>query len=565
MTGQRRGGQVLVLFALMLVALLGMAALAIDVSSVLLEQRFERSMADAAALAGASDMYREGSNSVGDPEELNARRHAMQNLMDELSPTFVAGDPLPTCSGQAPPYNNDIVNCPVPGSPYYVSVFAPAPSCLTGGCDALRSVQVTVRNPAHELTFARLFGQSEWNLAITSVAERNRGTNYSFVTLRPPKPSRRNDPGCSPNCDANDDDIGLDGSGTTLTVLGDMATNTNMILTNGSTVALPEPGSVVDRYDAYKGWSGSPADRQISQPVPDPNYPIPATIPATTAYAAVTYTGNQTAGSAAAAMTPALCKEEVRKIPASYSSLPVPVTEAGVDAGSVVCLKPGRYTYTGGLGGYTAAVKTLIFSSGVYFLEKGLHPGNNMQLLGGYEAGMPGVALVFESRCTGSGGACEFSGNALDVLLLNAGNAYPSGTGTPATAAVNWDGALVQTTARIPAPMTLVVKKNAACYVALTDPCDVNVGQWRQLSLPGGSSSFVFGVQYAPTDNIFITGGSAGEGFLGQIWAWTVKYSGGTEINLVGAQNPEPGVLRIATACSPGAACTNPEATVVIP
>jgi hypothetical protein len=557
---ERARGQVLVLFALILIVLLGMAALAIDISGAYAEVRYERSAADSASLAGASDAYRQASDSVGPPEYQNARTHAMLNLMNELDPSYVPGNGpgygLPTCAGQNPPYANNIVNCPVVGTPYYVSIFAPAPSCASGGCDSLRSVQVTVRTPKHGLSFARLFGQAEWNLPVTSVAERNRGTNYSFVTLRPPQPSRAHT-ACYPDCDSNEDDIGLDGSGTTLTVRGDFGTNTNMVLTNGATVSLPDPGSVVDRYDAYKAWSGLPPDRQIPKPIEDPKYPIP--VPPTDA--AMIY-----ADAAAAHMTAALCKTEVGKVQVNYGSLPVPVTAAGVDAGTIVCLKPGLYNYTPGTGTDYSSVKTMIFSPGVYFFDEGLKPGNNLQLLGGYEAGMPGVALVFQAQClTGSAAGCEFIGNSLDVLALNAGAAYPSGSGSSATAAVNWDGALVMTTDRVPLPMTLIVRKNPACYVAAIDPCNVNVSQYRQLTLPGGSSNFVFGVQYAATDNVFITGGSAGNGFLGQIWAWTVKYSGGTHINLIGAQNTEPGVLRIATACSPGAACTNPEAVAPIP
>lgn len=559
---ERARGQILVMFALVLIVLLGMAALAIDISGAYAEVRHERSAADSAALSGASDTYRQGSSTVGAPEWQNARTRAMLNLMNELDPSFVAdtgpGYGLPTCAGQSSPYANDIVNCPVAGTPYYVSISAPALTCKTiGGCDPQRSVQVTVRAPKHGLSFARLFGQAEWNLPVTSVAERNRGTNYSFVTLRPPKPSRANTPLCSPNCDSNDNDIGLDGSGTLLTVLGDMGTNTNMVLTNGATVSLPDPGSVVDRYDAYKAWVGLPPDRQIPQPVQDPNYPIPA--PPTAA--AMIY-----ANAAAAHMTAALCKIEVGKVQVSYGSLPVPVNAAGVDAGTIVCLKPGLYNYTPGTGTDYSSVKTIIFSPGVYFFDEGLKPGNNLQLVGGYEAGMPGVALVFQAQClTGSAAGCEFIGNSLDVLTLNAGAAYPSGSGSTATAAVNWDGALVKTTDRVPLPMTLIVRKNPACYVAAIDPCNVNVSQYRQLTLPGGSTNFVFGVQYAATDNVFITGGSAGDGFLGQIWAWTVKYSGGTHINLIGAQNTEPGVLRIATRCSPGEPCTNPEAFAPIP
>lgn len=545
---EKSRGQALVLFALMLIALLGMAALAIDISAAYAELRHERAAADSAALAGASDNYRVGSTTVDNTEWTRARTHAMQNLIDELDPNYVAGGALPTCAGQSAPYANNVVNCQLPGTRYYVSILAPAPSCTPGACDPARSVQVTVRSPRHGLTFARLFGQAQWNLPVTSVAERDRGTNYSFVTLRPPKPRSHG------GTDQNEDDVSLAGVNTELVVRGDMGTNTNMVLTNGATVTLLDSGSFVDRYDTYKAWVGPPPDNQIPQPIPDPNYPIPVA----PTDAALIY-----ADAAGAHMTAALCKAEVAKVNVNYSSLPVPVDDAGVDAGTVVCLKPGRYDYAPGGPSYSA-VRTMIFSPGVYFFYEGLKPGNNNQLVGGYEAGMPGVAFVFKDRCAGGGG-CEFAGNTVDILALNAGAAYPSGTGTAATAAVNWDSTLVETTGPVPLPMTLVVEKNPACFVAIIDPCDVSVSQYRQLNLPGSGSMFVFGVQYAATDNVFITGGSGSNGYLGQMWSWTVTYTGGSIINLIGANNTEPGVLRIATPCSPGAPCTNPEAAAPIP
>jgi hypothetical protein len=115
--------------------------------------------------------------------------------------------------------------------------------------------------------------------------------------------------------------------------------------------------------------------------------------------------------------------------------------------------------------------------------------------------------------------------------------------------------------------MTLIVQKDPACVVAPTESteCAQHANQNKQLNLPGSGSLFVFGVQYAATDNVRISGGSGSNGFLGQIWAWTVQYTGGSNINLIGAQDPSPGVLRLAVACSPSAVCTNPEATVPIP
>ena len=168
----------------------------------------------------------------------------------------------------------------------------------------------TVRNPTHDLSFSRLFGQAQWNLSVTSIAERNRGTNYAFVTLRPPKPSRASSPWCAPNCDANDEDILLDGTNTRLTVLGDMGTNTNMDLKAGATVVLSDPTAKVDHYDAYKLWSGPPPDRQIPQPVPDPNYVIPP---------APTDASRIFADSTTAHMNATDCATEVAKVPGSYA------------------------------------------------------------------------------------------------------------------------------------------------------------------------------------------------------------------------------------------------------
>lgn len=559
MAASRQRGQVLVLFTLTLIALLGMAALAIDIAGVYVEQRTERVVADSSALAGAQDNWRDGSMVVGPPEWQRARTDAMQNLVDELTP----GAALPDCSvGGSPPYAADVVNCPLSGTPYYVSVYAPAPSCATGACDAIRSVQVTVRNPKHGLTFARLFGQSAWNLAITSVAERSLGTNYVFVTLRPPDPSRSNSGACAPNCDNNEKNIFLDGTNTKLTVVnGDMGTNTNMTLTNGATVSVPA-GSFVDRYDAYQNWTAPPPGKQISTPIDDPNYPVPL-VPDPALRPDLIYATN-----AAGQMTAADCATEVaNNVPSTYKNANLSAT--GASSGSVICFKPGEYTDPQHKVGsqLNASVTAMVFTPGVYFFDGGLQPGNNVEVVGGYQGNSPGVAFVFPRACSPS---CSFAGNSADLIALNAGDAYtgnptnPVGAGNAATAAVNWDGTRVETTSKVPLPMTLIVRPDPLCVVALTDSCP-DENQNKQLNLPGSGSLLAFGVQYAPTDNVSISGGSGSNGYLGQIWAWTVQYTGGSNINLAGAGTPKPGVLRLATACSPGAPCTNPEAGAPLP
>jgi hypothetical protein len=74
--------------------------------------------------------------------------------------------------------------------------------------------------------------------------------------------------------------------------------------------------------------------------------------------------------------------------------------------------------------------------------------------------------------------------------------------------------------------------------------------------MAGGGSLALEGVQYAPTDNVEISGGSTGTGQVGQIISWTLKYSGGTHINQEGPATEGPGTLRLDAACTvPGTPC----------
>ena len=64
------------------------------------------------------------------------------------------------------------------------------------------------------------------------------------------------------------------------------------------------------------------------------------------------------------------------------------------------------------------------------------------------------------------------------------------------------------------------------------------------------------GVQYGPTDNMAISGNSSSTGRVGQLWAWTLKYSGGIQVNQEGIASQGPGMLRLDAACTaPGTPC----------
>ena len=79
------------------------------------------------------------------------------------------------------------------------------------------------------------------------------------------------------------------------------------------------------------------------------------------------------------------------------------------------------------------------------------------------------------------------------------------------------------------------------------------------MDLSGGSAIYLAGVQYGATDNMSIAGNSTSGGYIGQIVAWTVFYTGGSEIRQEGPSGPQPGILRLDASCTaPGTPCVSP-------
>lgn len=536
-------GQVLILVAFGMIAFLGITGLVIDIGAAYSEQRHQRSVADAAALAGVQDVQRPDSRAVDNTEWTEGRTRAMENLVNQLNP----GGSLPDCpaSGGSAPYAANVVNCRLGATPYYVSVLAPSPSCATGGCDRDRSVQVTVRVPKFGLAFARLppFNQLDWNVAATSVAELTYRASYNLVVLRPPKPSRANRPECSPDCDSNEDNVFIDGENTQLRLSGDLGTNTNITLAQGSIVV--PPGRYGYHYDAYVNWTGDPQPKRLSSPIEDPNYPIPSQTVGTPPAPFTTE---------AAARDTLGCATERALVQPSYGIDPTWSTD------DVRCYKPGIYDFKLVS---EAQVKAMILEPGVYFFNRGLDVGSGVILVGGYEPNSPGVALVFPSG-TGCSPPCAFTAQSAGLVALNAGSAHPTiASGSPATAAEHWTGTRIQTDGDPPVLMTIIVNKDPRCVVGTTEPTDCPSN--TQLSLPGGGNIYLTGIQYAASDNSTVRGGSGTNGYIGQLITWTVHFTGGSIVNLTHAGEEEPGIYRIATPCSPGADCTNPEARAALP
>lgn len=578
-------GQVLPIFALFLVVLFGFAALAIDVSGALSARRFYRSAADGAALAGAQDLQVVGSRKVTSVERIRARQHAMSHLLTELG---ISGTLPPACSNGAlapPPPDKDVPDtCVLPGTNYHVSIKAGTATGPTAiacqGCDPARSVQVGLRNSNYELSFARLFGQSSWNVGVNSVAGLAFAKSYALMTLRPPK---KNGSTFLVN------DIALNSTNTIVDIHnGDVGSNANMDYAGGSAAVNIDDGYGMYYFDPnfapqwYPNPPHPPAQlvQQIPTLIPDPNYTYPAM--------------RGINGSATCFSGPPGSNCAPTFHDASDSSCGVPganpactradldPTACGVEAtylqtgayasfmatqplAKVFCYQPGIYDPSSNSKRFTVANgNVVLLMPGAYYFKSpygGLDI--NGRLLGGYRPSNPGVALMFD-ECNSQ---CTFSGNSAPTIALNAGTKFPRGTpGLGAQAAIDWDNQPVQTSGPgSPTPailMTLLVIKDTTCYVPTSPPfqepagCDPGSPTNFTMNIAGGGQLDVEGVQYMPTDNVAISGSSDGKGTVGQIIAWTVTYSGSTKINQDGVGSQGPGTLRLDAACTaPGTPC----------
>jgi Flp pilus assembly protein TadG len=564
----RQRGQVLPLFALMIVALFAVAGLAVDISSGYSARQGYRTAADAASLAGAQNLQSGTTRAVSATDRENARRDALRSLVNEFGATGTTGscDPLNAVV--------QINDCQLDGTPLRVSVKTPSPTCVT--CDKNHAVQVTVSNPTFQLSFARILGIDHWNVASTSVAGLAYAKSYALQTLRPPKKN---------GATFLINDIEIDGGSVVNVQHGDVGSNANMDYGSGSMNIDPDYGMFYfDPFNTGPEWSGPPSPpaqivEKLTDLMTDPGYVYPAmrgirgsaTCPTAPANCAPTFTDARTSTCGApdptlpctnALQDPTGCGVEATYLQTSaYSSF---MGTQPLD--KVYCYKPGIYdpssnskALTGGSG------DVVVLMPGAYYF-KSPYGGLNINgwLVGGYRPSpATGVVLMFD-ECSNQ---CNFVGNSARTIALNAGNKFPPGTGgTAADAAHDWDDKPVQTSgASSPTPpllMTLMVNRDTDCLVptppAWQEPpgCDPGTHN-KTINIAGGGSLALEGVQYLPTDNVEIHGGSAGYGQVGQIVAYTLFYSGGTHINQQGPATQGPGTLRLDAACTaPGTPCT---------
>ena len=288
----RRGdprGQVLVLFALMLVVLLLVSALAVDYGGWLVTKRNYQNVSDAAALAGAQQLTRPLSNACpsGQTKNFCARQAAWESVKATLG--FTALNPAAQAAGpggfNAPYVENDY-------SVWVASPPADAGNAYLGHVSGPGNVYVRVEHAgASYLSRIASIGK---NVTAWSTAGRF-PANFAVIGM------------CSPtsvtaNCLAGDANIKLDGNNTNLIVgTGDLGTNRwTKVGGNNSGVALgADSNAYMQLFDTC--WANSSNQCQLwgynspnidysttrsaiplGAPIPDPAYAAPATGATTT-------------------------------------------------------------------------------------------------------------------------------------------------------------------------------------------------------------------------------------------------------------------------------------------
>jgi hypothetical protein len=510
-------GQVLPLVALMMVVLLGVAGLAIDVSRKYSDIRYDRSAADAASLAGAQDLQGT-TRAVTSAQQTAARGHAIDSLKAEFGGTG---------NGSCDPAAN-IIDCPLPGTRYRISIRTPALACGRQGtsiCDPFHSVQVTVRDPAFNTSFARVLGQTTWDVGVTSVAGLSFAAKYAVVTLQAPDP--RNN-----GTDANlNKDMVVNGNNTVLNILtGDIGTNTSATTTNAGRIILAD-GYYIDHYDDLSvvglTWSqvnGSPLGQQIPSKVQDPAYMYPSF-----AGAPPTFPAAPTFATQAAGVTPCTGSG----FPTSYGTL----------LNTAVCYMPGIYTDNQGFR-LLSNTDVAYLMPGAYSFPSGMTIHGS--LLGGLISNQPGVVVVVPQT------QAIDANNAVNVIL-NAGDFSCSTDPCRASAAIDFAGQPVKTTDGL--ALTIEVTRDNSCFNG-TDPYDdanshgCNVTGNTTVGLAGSGTIGIGGVIYGPSDNMRINGNSSQRGFVGQIISWSVTYTGGSTLDQSYPGPQGAGILRIDPACS---------------
>jgi len=460
-------GQVLVLFALFLVVLVGAAGLAVDYSSWLVARRNYQNVADQAALAGAPWLAKgamqaacSGSGLIA--KQTCARTAAWKALHDQLG---VAYPPNYT--------TQDLANVTVTagdGSAYQIWVTTPPNTGLgyTGkyaGDTQKIWVQVQRPSPAY---FSRIFGLTDATITATATAG-NALNRWAVITLcRDTDPNR---PQCR-NSDAQD--IKVSGTNTVLRIIdGDAGGNFHAVVDGGAQIQLPPESDGTNNYlyliDPSHQTGGSWSAGEINDG--SGNLLAPLTLPdyiQDPGYPEGTY--------------PTIQQAAVN-VPNNGSQT--------IDPGAYGTIKVGNNG-------------TLNLNPGVYYIRQKLDLNQGTVTTGDRVTIVMNADTVF---AMGSGA----------TMRLNLGSGTPI---PPQPIPPQW-------TTPSGTPISLyLVPRHAGTNPLKPTGTTISGGETSIVNWTSGATLEWAGYVYGPADNMTLTG-QPGNNNIGQLVCWTVKFSGG--------------------------------------
>jgi len=557
-----QGGQILIVFALFLVVLIGFAAVAVDLGSYLKVRRDYQNAADAAALAGAPFVI------DPTPNRTNARHAAWLSLESQLG-IKVPGSPW---NGDTPADTPVVdqsgtfrmwVSTPPIGSG------AKYPGSRLGTADKSVFVWVEKQSPSY---LSRIFGLNGSLVSAWATAGLfpNR---FAVITLRQPNQAGPSQP-----------DINLAGTNVKLTVIGgDIGGNYNMKLNSSTMLVLPSKLPVSNPVDSQvylydyvscgqSCWSniqvvdpGPPQSLKVAQQlpgfIPDPNYPAPtSTITAPTApTAALPYGYTNPFPSADKMSKPG---KVVVSGGGDHPDNPSVVMVNGVakcDLANAVRIGPGFYTSLSVSGPYCVILDPT-------FTHDCLSNGDGCTdtPVAVPSTQMPGV-FYFGGNTSGSGisvsNGAMVVGDGVTVVLRPTGApdknlvTISGGSGSPAIMDLNTGAS----------PLVSVREKSGAWTRQGVQPYTWNGTNWvytnayesdpaqaglavyvmRRDQVPGVSVPADYntnivqvnasaalswnGITYAPHDNVTLAG-QPGHNGIGQLVSWTFTFNGTTDV-----------------------------------
>ena len=493
-----RRGQTLVLFALFLIVLVGSAALTIDYGTWLKSKRDYQNAADTAALQGATFLVKP----INTTKQGQARQAAWNSLNRQLNLSVPA---LTTNATQTSG-----------GYRMWVSTSPNGAGTKYPGAQGTNTSAMFVYVEKDGSSFlSSIFGQGNPNVGAwaTAAAGPNR---FAVITLR-----KNGNP-----TNGNPTDIDVNG-GTLLKVIdGDLGGNWGMSI-NGAGSKIQFTSSSSDTYGPYltenvptggNGWIASQVVDGLSNPVPvnyipevpDPNYPAPCltySVGGTTCLEDRAVAGFPPNATTTRVGETCPVGASVDRLPAGkYNNIKIPLNTCLV-LDPLLLPVAGKY-------------------NGIYYITGTLDINNSGLLIGN------GVTLIF---ARGAG----LNMNAGASISLNSGSGFGASncSGLPqctfgawtSKGGYQWSTGVAPTYNGVPADP---FAKGMAMYVCKsTANCDSGgTASTNIIQLNSGSGLDYRGLVYAPYDNVKFAGQPTHKD-IGQLVAWTVMFTGGTEID----------------------------------